>query len=52
MTSATTIDWAAQQEAARRPSLAGGSKPALACMEQLTGTSGCASLLNATSVAG
>ncbi|MGH8114756.1 MAG: PaaI family thioesterase [Rhodanobacteraceae bacterium] len=36
----TTIDWAAQQEASRQRSIAGGGKPGLARMEQLVGKSG------------
>ncbi len=36
----TTIDWAAQQEASQRRSIAGGGKPGVARMEQLAGKSG------------
>lgn len=35
-----TIDWTAQQEASRQRSIAGGSKPGLARVEQLAGKSG------------
>lgn len=37
---ATTIDWVAQQEAARQRLLAGGGKPGLAPVEQVAGKSG------------
>jgi len=36
----STIDWTAQQEAARQRSIAGGGKPGLARMDQLAGKSG------------
>jgi hypothetical protein len=36
-----TTDWTAQQEAARQRSIAGGGKPGIARMEQLTGKTGC-----------